>query len=359
MKVLFGSAWYITTTCLTWQVICTCPKDWLGGYWKLPKTPLPTNGDKENLQSIHDRIVSWCQWGRERERAALRLPLHPIVSKIHITCLAHWTILPVSLKSVMFFARRIIYSNTKKWILMDTSKNIPRAINNIWNIYHCLKWNANGKKHQSTIITVESPKRWVPSTRWTNARRPCQMISWRRRKLGGRCRSLLGRPFRFWPGGLMANCWFLVDLIWCQRKACEEWIDLHRGLKKNSKDVYDDILIHTNYSILVARLLCYSSGILMIQFVCRPGLWCLNSSPSANLQFWSHQCPETWSSSWTRSPKWSKDSCGSLVNLTSPQQAFLWGWFQCPQTIEYRLQMPFTGISFGKLMNKHCAIIPC
>jgi len=32
--------------------------DWLGGYWKLPKTPLPTNGDKENLQSIHDRIVS-------------------------------------------------------------------------------------------------------------------------------------------------------------------------------------------------------------------------------------------------------------------------------------------------------------
>lgn len=32
--------------------------DWLGGYWKLPKTPLPTNGDKENLQNIHDRIVS-------------------------------------------------------------------------------------------------------------------------------------------------------------------------------------------------------------------------------------------------------------------------------------------------------------
>lgn len=32
--------------------------DWLGGYWKLPKTPLPTNGHEENLQSIHDRIVS-------------------------------------------------------------------------------------------------------------------------------------------------------------------------------------------------------------------------------------------------------------------------------------------------------------
>ena len=88
----------------------------------------------------------------------------------------------------------------------------------------------------------------------------------------------------------------------------------------------------------MARLLRHSSWILMIQFVSRPGLWCLNSSPSANLQFWSHQCPVTWSSSWTRSPKWSKHSCGSLENLTSRQQAFLWGWFNTltPESTDYR-----------------------